>query len=93
MKFRNLPAIITLAGGFVLCIITLMNGYSIETSLLIMAIAMVAFYGIGLLVKMLLDRTVKKEEAEAEAAESKDDAEPVEGAEDDKNIQADSAKK
>lgn len=75
MKFRNLPAIISLISGLVVCIVTFICGYEVQSTLLILAIAMVLFYLIGLGLRLLLNKafeefSAKKEEEEEDPGEA-----------------------
>lgn len=70
MKFRNFPTITALVAGLVVVIFTIINRYTIEKTLIILACSMLGFYIIGLVVKKLLNITaaeIKKETGNDEA--------------------------
>lgn len=60
MKFRNLPSIISLISGFFVCIITLLNDYSIEESLWKLVIVIAIFYLIGLIIRKILNKAFEE---------------------------------
>lgn len=80
MKTRQIPAIVMLCGGLVTCIITFLQQRSLSESIMILFWTLISFYAIGLAVKIVLDRTVKKEldDAAAAAAEADQDQEQEE---------------
>jgi len=60
MKFRNLPSIIALVSGLLVCIITLMYQYPVEQVLWILVMVMVIFYLIGLVLRKILNKTFEE---------------------------------
>lgn len=62
-KFRNLPAVCTLAAGFIACIIMILNQYSLKSFLWILACVMLGFYIAGMIIRGILNKIYRKEEA------------------------------
>ena len=60
MKFRNLPSIIALVSGLLVCIITLMYQYPVEQVLWILVMVMVLFYLIGFVLRKILNKTFEE---------------------------------
>lgn len=54
LKWRNLPAIITLLAGFITCIIAIICKYPLNIMLWILILVMTIFYIIGLSLRMVL---------------------------------------
>lgn len=75
MKFRNLPSIITLISGILVCIITLIYQYEIDESLWILIIVMVIFYFIGFGLRKILNITFKEHIVENEKNDYSDSEE------------------
>jgi flagellar biosynthesis/type III secretory pathway M-ring protein FliF/YscJ len=61
-KFRNIPAITTLLAGFIVSVIMIMQHYSLVQFLWILVLVMVAFYAVGVIIRLLLNVTEKKQE-------------------------------
>ena len=77
MKFRNFPTITALIAGLVVVIFTIINRYTIEKTLIILACSMAGFYILGLVFKKLLNITA----ADTKKGTGNDEAEAEEGSE------------
>lgn len=62
-KFQNVPAIITLIAGFVVSVIMIIEKYTLLDFLWILAVVMVSFYIAGIVLKFVLNKTIKALEA------------------------------
>ncbi|MDO5403633.1 MAG: hypothetical protein Q4F11_09370 [Eubacteriales bacterium] len=80
-KFRNIPAIFTLAAGFTVCVVMIMNEYSLKDFLWILVCVMAGFYLVGIIVKTILYKIYKKEEEKREAEKKLEDEEASKEAE------------
>lgn len=92
MKFRNLPAIISLISGLVVCVVTFICKYEIQSTLLTLAVVMVIFYLVGLGLKLLLNKAFEQfgpKEGDEENPDS--EGEDEEAATVDGDVQADKA--
>ena len=72
MKFRNLPSIIALVSGLLVCIITLMYQYPVEQVLWILVMVMVIFYLIGLVLRKILNKTFEEQSISDENDDNSD---------------------
>ncbi len=61
-KFRNLPAIITLLAGFIVSVIMIVMKYSLKDFLWILVAVMAGFFVAGMLISVVLNLTVGKDE-------------------------------
>lgn len=77
-KFRNLPAIFTLAAGFVACVVMIVQDYVLKDFLLILLCVMAGFYLVGTLVRVLLDKIYRKEEEKRELQRQQEEREKEE---------------
>lgn len=69
MKFRNVPALITLLAAFVSSVVMIGKRYSLFDFLLVLVSVIVVFYIAGLFLRFILNvvfKEVKKDEAEDE---------------------------
>lgn len=76
MKFRNVPAIITLLAGFVASVVMILRGYDLFEFLLILITIFVVFFIAGLLMRFLLNlvfRESKKDAGEEDEEKSDED--------------------
>lgn len=75
MNTRPIPAIIMLIAGFITCIITMIQKFTVNESLIVLLISLISFYIIGGIIKKILDyflnppKVESEEEAEAEKQE------------------------
>jgi flagellar biosynthesis/type III secretory pathway M-ring protein FliF/YscJ len=83
LKWRNLPAIVTLLAGFVTCIITIRSGYALNTMLWTLIVVMLVFYVASLVIRAVLVHFFKEKAEDEEAAEGDEDidGEPLDGEE------------
>ena len=51
MKWRNLPAIVTLLAGFITCVITTLCRYPLNKMLWVLIAVMTVFFTIGLIIR------------------------------------------
>lgn len=64
MKFNNLPIILSLIAGFVVCIATFIYGYDDISWILLVLLAIVLFYILGLCARKLFSVILKDDEGE-----------------------------
>ena len=60
MKTKQIPAIVMLAAGFVLCIISYMNDFSLSYLIRSMFCVLIGFYILGYIIKIILDMNMTK---------------------------------
>lgn len=65
MKWRNLPAIVTLLAGFITCIITTVCRYPLNKMLWVLIAVMTVFFTIGIIIRAVIMRFVEGKDAEA----------------------------
>lgn len=81
-KTRYIPSIVMLAAGFVVCIVTYVNKYTLKDSLEIIFFSMLAFLILGYIIKKLVDKFIVIPMIEQTAAEVEEDSEDKEAGED-----------
>ncbi len=69
MNRRTMPFILMLVAGFITCIVTFINEYSIVDKLLSLSIVMLVFYMLGRLMQKALDYFDKQNKEKAKAEE------------------------
>lgn len=78
-KFRNLPAIMTLLAGFITSIIAIICRFSLVRTLWTLVVIMVVFFIIGMVVRIVLDKSLilpePEKEEEKETGEEEQDKE------------------
>lgn len=79
-KFRNLPAIFTLVAGFTVCVIMIINEYSLVNFLWILVSVMAGFYIVGIAVRAILYNIYKREEEKRELEKKQEEEEASEEA-------------
>lgn len=67
MKTKQIPAIVMLTAGFVLCIISIANGYGISFLIRTMIVVLLGFYVLGYIIKCVLDANCRKLEKDLTA--------------------------
>lgn len=87
LKWRNLPAIITLLAGFITCIITIIYKYPLNIMLWILILVMTVFYIIGLSIRAVIIHFLEPKEDTPED-ETQDLADNGEGGETDEQSAA-----
>lgn len=60
MKTKQIPAIVMLTAGFVLCIISYMNDFSLSYLIRSMFCVLIGFYILGYIIKIILDMNMTK---------------------------------
>lgn len=55
MKTKQIPAIVMLAAGFVMCIISYVNDFSLSFLIKSMFFVLIGFYILGYIIKIILD--------------------------------------
>ncbi len=81
-KTRYIPSIVMLAAGFVVCIVTYVNKYTLKDSLETIFFSMMAFLILGYIIKKLVDKFIVIPMIEQTAAEVEEDSEDKEAGED-----------
>lgn len=77
-KFRNLPAIMTLSAGFITSIIAIICRFSLVRTLWTLVVIMVVFFIIGMVVRIVLDKSLILPEPEKEEEETGEEAQDKE---------------
>lgn len=85
MKTKTVPAIIMLTGGFITCVIGIINQQDTTTFVRNLLIVLVIFYIFGCVVKIVLDKNFPEMEETDEEAEVAD-----EETEEKENVESDS---
>ncbi len=60
MKTKQIPAIVMLAAGFAVCIISFVNDFSFSLFIRTLFWALLGFYVLGYIIKIVLDINLKK---------------------------------
>ena len=69
MKFRSVPAIITLLAAFVSSVVMISRRYSLFDFLLVLATVLVVFYVAGLFLRFILNVVFKEQEKDKDDAD------------------------
>ena len=64
MKWRNLPAIVTLLAGFITCVITTLCRYPLNKMLWVLIAVMTVFFTIGLIIRAVIMHFVEGRDAD-----------------------------
>lgn len=75
MSIKNLPVILSLLAGFVVCVATLVYQYDGTSWLLLVLGALILFYILGLCLNKLFSVVLSVEEEEPDAEQEKEDTE------------------
>lgn len=81
MKYKNLPAILALSAGFIVCIATFIYRYGGTSWLWLVIGAMVLFYGLGVCLRKLFNVILSDEVTDGEETEGTADEDMEEKAE------------
>lgn len=76
-RTKYIPAIVMLTAGFVVCIVTFLNKYSLKGALMAILFTMVGFLIIGYMIKFVVNKFIiipMMEEAERRAQEEAEEA-------------------
>lgn len=73
LKWRNLPAIITLLAGFITCIIAIICKYPLNIMLWILILVMTVFYIIGLSLRMVIIHFLEPKEESGDGSLDSED--------------------
>ncbi len=74
MKWRNLPAIVTLLAGFITCVKTTLCRYPLNKMLWVLIAVMTVFFTIGLIIRAVIMHFVEGRDAdEADASGDEED--------------------
>lgn len=71
MNTKNIPPLITLTAGLIAVVSMYISHYELPTLLWIVVLVLIGFYGVGLLIKKMLDTfgmQIEKEEQEKQEA-------------------------
>lgn len=60
MKTKPIPAIVMLTAGFTMCVVSIVNGYSLSFLIRRLFFVLVGFYLLGYIIKIILDINCKK---------------------------------
>lgn len=60
MKTKQIPAIVMLIAGFAVCIISFVNNFSFSSFIRTLFWALIGFYVLGYIIKIVLDISMKK---------------------------------
>lgn len=64
MKTKHIPAIVMLIAGFAMCIISFVNDFSFSFFIRAMFFALLGFYILGYIIKVVLDINISKADDE-----------------------------
>ena len=87
-RTKYIPSIISLSGGLLACIITMMNPYETYEMFLIILAALIVFYIVGSIARMIINKILfitkveeddETTEEDDEATENTEEGEAVEG--------------
>lgn len=92
MKFRNVPALITLLAAFVSCMVMIGRKYTLFDFLLVLVTVIVVFYVAGLFLRFILN-LVFREPKEDEEIDENDDGTVTENESDEHSEAAKNSKK
>lgn len=88
-RTRYIPSIVSLAGGFVACLVTIVNSYDTLEMLFLVLAALIVFYIAGAIIRIIIKRVLvvpKSEDSETESEDGSEDEES-ENTEDEENTQ------
>ena len=76
-RTKYIPSIISLSGGLLACIITMINPYETYEMFLIILVALIVFYIVGSIARMIINKIlfITKVEEDDETTEEGDEAE------------------
>lgn len=76
-RTKYIPSIISLSGGLLACIITMINPYETYEMFLIILVALIVFYIVGAIARMIINKIlfITKVEEDDETTEEGDEAE------------------
>lgn len=60
MKTKTIPAIVMLVAGFAVCIISFVNNFSFSLFIRTLFFALIGFYVLGYIIKIVLDINMRK---------------------------------
>lgn len=60
MKTKHIPAIVMLIAGFAMCIISFVNDFSFSFFIRALFLALIGFYILGYIIKIVLDINISK---------------------------------
>ncbi len=82
MKTKQIPAIIMLIAGFITCIVGIFEQFEARKFLEILLLALVVFYSLGCVVKLILDKNFKEMEESADDEQGEEENEEEKTTED-----------
>jgi len=75
VKWRNLPAIITLLAGFITCVITIVCQYPLNKMLWVLIVVMAVFFTLGLIIRAVIMHFVERKDPDDKKAEEEENEE------------------
>ena len=75
MKYRYIPALVMLAAGLVCCILSVVQGWPVQYSLITLLIVLIVFYIIGQIAAQIVGRVQAEHLAMVEAERKRREAE------------------
>lgn len=81
MKYKNMPAVLALSAGFIVCIATFIYHYEGTTWLWLVIGAIVLFYGLGICLQKLFNVILADEVTEEKEADNDENEDTENGAE------------
>ena len=60
MKTKQIPAMVTLAAAFAMCIISYVNDYSLSFFIRAMFFVLIGFFILGMIIKIVLDMNIDR---------------------------------
>ena len=89
-RTKYIPSIISLAGAFVACLVTIVTSYDTLETLLIVLAALIVFYIVGSIIRVLVNKLfiIPEPEEESESGEEENSEEQDEESEEAENEEA-----
>lgn len=88
-KFRNLPAFITLLAGFITSVIAILYRFELIKTLWLLILIMTIFFILGMIMRIILDRSLRlpeEESQEEENEESEEQEQEADAGEEEKDV-------
>lgn len=95
MKTKQIPAVVMLTAGFIICVISIFQEMELDKFLKLLVCVLLIFYILGSIIRVVLDKNFKemKEEAETEGEQSEDVSEEQKKGEDSEEGSSDKEEK
>lgn len=88
-RTRYIPSIVSLAGAFVACLVTIINSYDTLEMLFIVLAALIVFYIVGTIIRAIVKRALIVQESEEDSEIKGEDTPEDENSENAENEEED----